>query len=307
MKHIGLSLALITGLSACSGGNPFLETDTDGDGTTGAIPAELANDLESFTYDPNNETLTIRGVSLDDGPFEDTYRRRPGMDRGGYQAFTAQDGSLDRHSTAYVRDLRGTRAAIAVTGGQFRYFFAGGAYGRESYSAPVPEGTGGDGGLVSYAGNYVGVLNVAGSGEDLIPIAPGTDPSFIPSQAAEVTGRILINASFADGTVNGIITNRRVPDIGTTADPAPLDIADVELAPTEIAEDGTFFGDATVNLTNRGEYGGIFGGAGATEVAGVTHFEEHIDQFSNEIEYGVFVLGQCGQPNDDPVCDQPVP
>lgn len=303
MTHLWMSLALGMSLAACGSGTaPFGGTTTPTDGTDGGtasvIPAALANDLESFTYDPSAGTLSIRGIDLEDGPFEAVYRRRPGLDRAGYQAFTAQDGSLDRHSTAYVRDIRGTRAAIAVTGGQFRYFFAGGAYSNESFTAP---GSTEDGGLVSYAGDYVGVLNTSGSGEDLLPVAPGTPGSFVPSQSAEVTGRILINASFSDGTVNGTITSRQITDF------TGITVADLDLAPTSIAADGTFLGDTSVDLSNRGEYGGIFGGNGATEVAGVVHAEGHITGLTNIEEYGVFVLAQCGTPQADPVCDQPVP
>ncbi|MGJ8618602.1 MAG: thymidylate synthase [Sulfitobacter sp.] len=304
MTRLWMGLALGISLAGCGSGTaPFggTTTSTGGGGTASAIPAVLAKDLESFTYNPTAGTLSIRGVSLDDGPFEDVYRRRPALDRGGYQAYTAQDGSLDRHSTAYVRDIRGTRAAIAVTGGQFTYFFAGGAYANTSYTAPVAPGTPGDGGLVSYAGNYVGLLNTAGSSEDLAPVAGGTPPSFVPTQAAEVTGQILINASFSDGTVNGTITTRQITDSPATV------VADLDLAPTSIAADGTFFGDTTVGLQKRGEYGGIFGGNGATEVAGVVHAKNHIAGITDIEEYGVFVLAQCGTPQADPVCNQPQP
>ncbi len=147
----------------------------------------------------------------------------------------------------------------------------------------------------------MGVLNTSGSGEDLLPVAPGTPGSFVPSQSAEVTGRILINASFSDGTVNGTITSRQITDF------TGITVADLDLAPTSIAADGTFLGDTSVDLSNRGEYGGIFGGNGATEVAGVVHAEGHITGLTNIEEYGVFVLAQCGTPQADPVCDQPVP
>ena len=300
MKHILLGLGLCLGLTACGGEAPFGQAGGDETGAA-TIPAELSNNLESFTFNPDTQTLTIRGVDLEDGPFENVYRRRPGLDRGDYQAYTAQDGSLDRHSTAYVRDVRGTRAAVAVTGGQFRYIFAGGAYSNTSYSAPDAPQAQTETGLVSYAGNYVGLLNASGSGEDLIPVTPGTPDGIRPSQAAEVTGVILLNASFSDGTVNAGITDRVIVDAPT------IEVADLELAPTSIEADGTFFGDVTVDLQNRGEYGGIFGGNGATEVAGIVHAEEHIGDLQNEEEYGVFVLAQCGTDGADALCNQPVP
>ena len=309
MKNIVLSVALCASLVACGDGNPFGappggEVDPDEVG----IPEALSNDLESFTYNPNTQTLTIRGVTADDSPFEDVYRRRPALDRGGYEAYTTQDGSLDRHSTAYVRDINGTRAALAVTGGQFGYYFAGAAYGNGQFTAPIPEQGNEEGGLVQYAGNYVGMLNVEGSGEDLLPVAPGTEPGFRPYQAAEVTGRILITASFADGSVSGIVTEREVLDyVAEPGDTFPLAVTDLELAPTAIAADGTFFGEVTQGQQAKGEYGGIFGGIGATEVAGAVHAQEHLDDFTNEEEYGLFVLGQGGTPAQDPVCNQPVP
>lgn len=308
MKKVIIGLTFGLGLAACSGEAPFGGdvTETDGSGGAGAIPEVLAADLNSFSYDPNNQTLTISGITLEDGPFEETYRRRPNLDRGDYEAYTAQDGSLDRHSTAYVRDIRGTRAAIAVTGGQFSYYFAGGAYDNGGdFSAPVTSESDQDGGLVSYAGTYVGLLNVSGSGEDLIPVTPGTPGSFVPGQAAEVTGQILINASFSDGTVNGTITNRVVQDFNGT-DGNPLQVEDLALAPAPIADDGTFFGDTSVETQVRGEYGGIFGGTNATEVAGVVRAENHMADFNEEEEYGLFVLAQCGTAQADPVCDQPV-
>ncbi|MBD3662746.1 thymidylate synthase [Sulfitobacter sp. TSTF-M16] len=289
------------GLVACGGGDaPFGQAPGDETDTAG-IPEELASDLESFTYNPDNQTLTIRGINLEDGRFEDVYRRRPALDRGDYEAYTAQDGSLDRHSTAYVRDIRGTRAAIAVTGGQFTYIFAGGSYANQSYTAPVLPGSQIEGGLVSYAGNYIGMLNVEGSGEDLIPVTPGTPEGIRPTQAAEITGTILVNASFSDGTVNGTITDRVIVDIPS------IDVADLDLAPTGIEADGTFFGQATVGNQVRGEYGGIFGGPDATEIAGVVHAQEHIATLQNEEEYGLFVLAQCGTEGADPLCNQPVP
>ena len=304
MKRVHICFVVALGLTACGGSAPFGDDSSTDDETTtdtGGIPAELASDLESFTFNPTSETLTIRGISLEDGAFEDTYRRRPGLDRGDYQAYTAQAGSLDRHSTAYVRDVRGTQAAVAVTGGQFTFFFAGGAYGNESFTAPAEPGSQTEGGLVTYAGNYVGLLNIEGSGEDLLPVDPNTPESLRPVQAAEITGTILINASFSDAVVNGTITDRVIVD-------APdIDVEDLDLAPTDIASDGTFFGDSSVALQTRGEYGGIFGGDGATEVAGIVHAEEHIGALTNEEEFGVFVLAQCGTEGDDPLCDQPVP
>lgn len=299
-----MSLALVLSLAACSGGNPFETGGSTGGGGGGggiAIPEKLASDLDGYTYDPAAGTLTLSGVSFEGSPFTTTYRRRAALDRGGYQAFTAQDGSLDRHATAYVRNIRGTSAVAVMTGGQFEHVMHGGAYSRTSYSAPVPPGSEREGGLVTYAGNYVGMLNGAGSGEDLLPINR-VDPDVDPTQAAEVTGRVVINASFSDGTVNGEIYDRRITDAPGIA------VDNISLAPTAIAADGTFTGSAQRDRSAVGEYGGLFGGTGATEVAGVVHLEEHIDAVNNEFEHGIFVIGACNPtptPGEDPACVQP--
>ena len=73
-----------------------------------------------------------------------------------------------------------------------------------------------------------------------------------------------------------------------------------------IDENGEFFGDVEMSGevgSDVGDYGGIFGGNGATSVAGIVSVSDHIDDVENEQEYGVFVLTQCGQPNDAAVCD----
>ena len=308
------SAAFCALLAGCSGGNPFQpDTGTGGDGDTRAIPDELAQNMQSFSYDPNEQTLTVTGVPTDDGPLDGVYRRRPGLDRAGYEAYTAQDGSLDRHVTAYVRDIRGTRAAMVVTGGQFEQIFVGGAYGNTNYTSPVPPGSTGDGGLVTYAGTYVGMLNTGGSNEDLLPVAPGTPIDVRSVQSAEVTGNMVMTGDFMDSSVTGVIFERRVLDYNNadqSYDPFstnPLQVQNVALDSTAIEADGTFFGTLSQDNGGVGSYGGIFGGNGATEVAGLTTMSGHIEGFSDIIENGVFVLSQCGQPGEDPVCDQPVP
>ncbi|RKE94501.1 hypothetical protein [Sulfitobacter guttiformis] len=311
MRNQIISLALIAGLAACSGGNPFDDTaETDGGGTaeeTGGIPAVLAQNLQSFSYNPAAGTLTVTGVPTDDGVLDGVYRRRPALDRAGYEAYTAQDGSLDRHITAYVRDIRGTRAITIVSGSQFEEVVAGNAYSNTTYSAPAATQ---DGGLVTYAGTYVGLLNGGGSNEDLLDVTPGTSPSVLSAQAAEVRGRALINGDFADSTVTGAIFERVIVDVDSnsnqdvnSADPFPLN--DVALDLTDIAEDGTFQGVATFNDSAIGAYGGIFGGTGATEVAGVVVLNNHITGLQGVIENGAFVLSQCGQADQDPICTQP--
>jgi hypothetical protein len=316
MRRILLSVATAFLLSAC-GGNPFTtDTDTTGTDTGGTdtggtdttvsgtigpngefipdIPTEISSDLQSITYDPVNQTLIVTGISLDEGFVPATYTRNPGLDRRGYEAYTFQDDPLDRHVTAFVKEIDGTRAAIVVTGGQFGHYFGGGTYSRDGAFDPPSGGV--NGGLVSYAGNYVGLLNIAGDGGDLIDVDAGTPPELIPDQAAEVTGSIFINADFADNVVNGTVFDRSVVD---NPGLIPVD-QELLLSPTDITRNGSFTGDISGGGT--GTYGGIFGGTDASAVAGSLFASGHIGADSEE--FGLFVLSQCGTPNDDPICSQ---
>lgn len=318
MTRLWMGLGLVAGLAACGGTPPFggTVTDTGGDPDNGVapIPEELADRVESFTYDPDNQTLSVEGVPGDDGPYTGVYRRRAALDQAGYEAYTAQDGSLDRHSTAFVRDINGTRAAVIVTGVQFEQVYGGLAYGNAGdFVAPEPPASEGESGLVTYAGSYVGLLNGAGSNEDLHPTNGGDQGQEVSAQAAETRGSVLLTADFSDAEVAGIIYDREAVDYsesqpGVTPNAVdPLQLEDIALESSVIESDGTFFGSATVNDGNVGNFGGIFGGDGATEVAGGINVSNHINAFQNEIEWGVFVLSQCGTPGEDPMCNQPVP
>jgi len=299
MKFFLGSLAAFVALSACTdlGESP----DTPDDPTGIVVPAALASDVDSIRYDSATATLIIMGLGLDETPFEASYTRNAALDRAGYEAYTVQDSSLDRHSTAYVRQIDGAYAVAVATGGQFSYYMAGTNFGRtNAYTAPTTDQP--SGGIVSYAGTYVGLLNMGGSGGDLLPIAPGTPKEVRPKQAAEITGQVLINADFADNRINGTIYGRQVTDDPGTA------VETLRLAPTEITETGTFEGTTSVDLTAVGQYGGIFSGTDAAAVAGSIHAANHIQAYGGDIEeYGIFVLGQCGGAHSDPLCNQPVP
>ena len=328
MKRFVAALMLPAFLLACgSGSNPFEPDpappaedpapdpgDEENPVTEAGIPESLAGDLTRVSFNPNTvpPTLSVEGVTLDDEPFIANYRRRPGLDRNGYIAFTAQDDPLDRHFTAYGREANnnsGVRAGVVVSGGVRNRFFGGGYYERDgAYTPPNPATTTG---LVSYAGNYVGLINVGGSSEDLAPVPGGTDPDLAPLQAAEVTGNILIQADFADNAVEGNIYNRQILDTATVL--PSIVLLNTSIDPTT----GTFLGDTEYEAgdfpgenvigTDIGDYGGIFGGTNASGVAGTIHLEQWDGPnnplgFEGEEEYGVFVLDQCGQPVDDPIC-----
>ncbi len=300
MKRFWLAVAAATIVAACSGGNPWLEDGTGTgpeDGTGPEIPAALLGDLDSITYDPVAQTLTVRGIAFDNAAFEAVYSRKYALDMpGGYAAYTSQNTALERHSTAFVKEMDGTRAAIVVTGGQFENFFGGSYYSRAgAFTTP--------GGQVTYAGRYVGLLNIAGDGGDLLPIIPGTPHDVRPVQAAEVTGRVLINADFSDNRVEGIVYDRVIVDHPGY----DLSNQDIALMAADILADGSFAGEAQQELIGVGTFGGIFGGTDASVVAGTLFAEGHISQINDVQEFGLFVLGQCGTANADPICNQPSP
>jgi len=299
MKRFGIILIAVL-LSGCDDTNPFT-TAADGDSTTGVIPDAIKGDLSKFTYNPTNGTLTVEGLTLDEVPFAANYRRRPAMDVPGYQAYTAQDDPLDRHTTAFVAQTGNggaVRAGVVVTGGLFNRYFGGGYYERDgNFTPPTVTSTSG---LVTYAGTYAGLTNIGGDGGDLLTVPAGTDSSLIPRDSGEVIGTVELNVDFADNSLEGSIYDRSAPD-------SNLALPTIILVATTIASDGTFIG-TTVEYENNldidiGDYGGIFGGPNAEGVGGIVRLTEFDGDgnplgFENEEEYGVFVLNQCGTPDE---------
>lgn len=295
MRQLWLSALWALALVGCGDGTPFGGTTSSADGDAAAtVPETITGHLTSYTFDANNQTLIVRGISLDDTPFEAAYRRRPAMDRNGYLAFTAQDGSLNRHVTAYVLQIDGTSAAVLASGPHLGNVVQGATIARTTYDPP-------DAGLVKYAGHYIGLLNGAGDGGDLLAVAPGTAVDIRPTEAAEVTGDAFVTADFVDNKVNGLIYNRVFVDSPGTA------LENLELRETEIDGSGTFSGDVHQGTTDKGDYAGVFGGTDSSAVAGALNATDHIAATQNEEETGIFVLGKCGTPTASAVCTQPVP
>lgn len=264
----------------------------------------MADDLNSVSYDHASGVLLIDLAALDrtniDYP-EVEYDRNPALDVPGYVAYSYQDDPLDRMSVAIVAESYdgAVQAVVAMDGGQFTKYFGGTYYGRnEDFTAPSPDG------LVSYAGTYAGISNLDAAGNELLVPSGTPDPAILPSQPAQVAGEVFLNADFGDGSVNGAITNRTWVNL----DPAAValigsTLPNVFLIPANITADGTFEG-AVENAEQEalGTYGGIFGGDGATAVAGSIFIENYLEDIDNENEFGIFVLMQCGQPGDAPVC-----
>lgn len=299
MRRFWLGLAAASALSACGGGNPFLEDDVTDPGTGTQIPEALAGDVESVSYDPVNETLTITGVELVSGQNTTTYVRNAALDRAGYEAYTFQQDAQKEHATAYVRQSEGGYATVVMTGGQFGTFHGGTSYGRDG-SFTAPDVTAPDRGLVSYAGSYVGLLNINGDDGDLIPPSPGADPEILPGQAAEITGKAYINADFGGLSVEGGVYDR------TITDHTGVNVENLTLYEGTLAADGSFTGNVNVDGGGVGQYGGVFTGADAAAVAGTLHATGHIEELNNGTvpieEFGVFVLNSCNGANADPAC-----
>jgi hypothetical protein len=236
-------------------------------------------DVEGLTYDGTNLTVT---VALDADTETATYATAGTV--GTYNRFTQQDEPTDRAFTAFAKTSDdGSITAVAVSdGGQFNRFFGGARVVQNSYTAPTT-------GLVSYGGDYVGLLNF-GPPAAGAPAIPGVQPI----QSSEVTGTVFLNADFnSAGKVNGSIYNRE----NITASAA---LPDIILTAADINADGTFTNSVELNdadLTNVGSYAGVFGGTNGSAIGGVIDLNAGflgVDVGTGfENEYGIFVLNQC--------------
>ncbi len=322
------ALTLIAALAACDNANPFQGGGTvdpgpapviDPDNPVGAngIPVSLsgtggAQNLSSVQYDPGAGTLAVDMAALDrndeDIPLEDyTFNANLTALAPGYQVFSYQDDGLDRMFVAIVAESTdgSVVGAVVMDGGQFNKFFGGGFYATDgNYSPGNPSN---DTGLVSYAGNYAAVTNLDANGNELIAVPPGTDPILLPSQPAQISGEIFINADFGDNSVNGAIYNRSFQNLDPVIQGiiGGADLGDIVLTPATITNEGTFFGTAENPAQDAlGNYGGTFGGTESSGVAGVVSIDgDFIAGIDNEHEFGVFVLTQCGQPGEAAICD----
>ena len=273
-----------------------------------AISESIAGGLDGGTYSLAAGTLTVR-IPLDLGDDIDAeYERNPALDVAGYVAFSAQSDPLDRiYIGMAARSADNSVEGVLVSdAGQFGRFFGGTTFRQiGAYSeSPASPNTG----LVSYAGNYVGLSNAPATSNNIgLPVNPGTEPGLIPAQASRVTGNVFINADFGDNVVNGLIYNRTNLD-------ANEQLNNVVLIVSTINSNGSFLGkvqsqpvDGTAPVA-IGDYGGTFGGLNASGVAGGVHLENYLDNVENEQEYGIFVLTQCGLAGDGgAICDDVQP
>ncbi|MEL6523602.1 MAG: transferrin-binding protein-like solute binding protein [Pseudomonadota bacterium] len=267
------------------------------------IPENFAQNVADASFDPGDpadptdDTLTVNISSLDSGEVDTTFVRQVDLDVPGFAAFSAQDDRLDRIFIALAGESPdGTvRAVVAGDGGQFGRFFAGTDF-EQVDDAEVPTT-----GLVSYAGNYAGVTNL-NTIENDIRITPDDDDARQANQPRLTQAEIFLNVDFADGALNGTMFNRQFTD--------GVALPDVNLA-DGVIEDGGFTGTAEMfddegTPTGVGEFGGVFGGEGATSAAGavvLTNIFGPDSDLSDDLdrENGVFILPKCtGDPAEDP-------
>ena len=251
----------------------------------------------------------------------------------GYEAYTYQDDPLDRYFVAYVAQTPdGTaQGTLVVDGGQFTEYFGGTQmFARQDYTA------GPEVGLVSYAGDYVGITNLTYYGDELLVVpAPYNGEEYAsvwPTQPIIVEGDAFINVDFGDNAINGAIVNRQFVHLSgypvEAFDGTTYAINDLVLKPGEVNDAGQFTGDVVGQVitgvtydpitgepytvesyeVGEGTYGGVLAGDGATGMAGGLFVSNHIDPIDGRIieqeeEYGIFVLTQCGLPDDAAICD----
>ena len=326
MKHTAALLLLCAFIMGCSGGNPFNVPPEDGgdddvvdEPADPIVPADIAGNVTSVTFDAANQTLVVTGVNLDNTPVDTVYTRNPALDRNGFQAYTNQDGALERHFTAYVAENGSVRAATVSSPSPRNRTFRGAFFERDGAYDP-PDVTA-DTGVVTYAGTYVGLTNIGDpNGSDLIDtnVTPGV---LQPGQALSTDGDVLLSADFADNSVEGNIFNRRLID---TNGNALSNLPSLVLIVAPIQTDGTFdgaieydisdgLGNTDGDFVNVGSYAGIFGGENARQVAGgitLTEFDG-VDDFvlgaEGEEESGIFILDACAAASTSPICTQNTP
>lgn len=313
MSRGKLALVSLMLVAACSG-NPIGTGGGGGGGGGGGssatVPAEIAVNLRSIVYNPRGSgTLKVDMDGLTASPQTATFVRNKALDVNGYRAFTYQETGLQRTHLALVSDnFRKTlRAGVVSDGGQFNRHFGGGTFARiAAYSAP-PVRAGVETGEFSYAGSYAGVF-VSGNASN-----PSLPSGLTPYKPLRVQGTALINANFANDLVNGGVSNRwLLDDAGNRVDmnddnkiTVDDQLAQITFPSTEIDKDGKFLGDVEFfgePGTVIGKVGGLFGGRGATDIAGAIVINP-IEGETGIWEYGVFNLPRCDLAGASPLCD----
>jgi hypothetical protein len=287
-------------LAACSA-DPS-GTNNGAGSVDNTAPTAVAGNVVNVDYDPSRQELVLSINAIHGNARNVTYTRTPALDTAGYQAYTQQSTPADRHYTALFKGSNDNRliAGVVMDGGNDNRFFGGGIYARQGAAIYSPY-TNNNGGEAQYYGTYAGVTNVSGNGAQLKDASGLPSNITAPRQSDRVSGIILLNADFANGAVDGEISNRRLAD-NTGNLPA---LTDLILTDATIASDGSFKGTVEYEGSPKssiGEFSGLFGGSQATSAAGAVALTEFSPSITNEAEYGVFVLTRCGASGADPAC-----
>lgn len=296
-KHVPLLAAFA--LAAC-GGNPLNFSGTAPEPTvpgepgeeapiTGVtVPAVVAQHLKAATYTPGAATMKIDLRTLDGSPLEATYARDATLDVAGFEAYTVQETRSQRKFLALFKRSGAAEAGVVADGGQFVNYFGGGTFARlQPFS--LPSAAGGGSLLATYTGGYVGLLNFGTP-------QPGPGGVFDPSQSFRVDGEVMLNADFnaSNLSVNGGVRNRTIVETGAA-------LQDIFFEVTQITADGAFSGIVKFDPTKAiGNYAGVFGGAGGSDVAGATVLKP-IDGDTTAREHGAFAMPKCA-PGDPAPC-----
>jgi hypothetical protein len=308
-KHAPL-LAVLA-LAAC-GGNPLQfggppeppppvgEPGEEAPITGVTVPAIVAQHLRSAEYTPGAPTMKIDLRTLDGTPLAATYQRAAAFDVAGFDAYTVQETRSQRQFLALFKRGTATEAGVVADGGQFINYFGGGTFARlQPFTLPAPvtplpsetnlnpQPTL----LATYIGGYVGLLN---TGVEV------SNSVLSPRRSFRVQGDVAINADFnaENMSLNGVIANRAVlPDPDTTASgnlPGPVALQPVFFGVTQITSNGAFSGTIKYDPSSAsiGNFAGVFGGSGASEIAGVTLIKA-TDFDPDAREHGAFVASKC--------------
>lgn len=288
MKKIALTFVCCASLVACgesglTGDNParFIggsgvlgeiptpPEDIDDEDDTGPAETDFVRtggDVVSMSYDPDTDTLTIRGDPFD---FAGVFARSPGDDVGEFAAFRSQTGA-DASERAYLAFLGvdndiGISAAVVGTPYRLRTEFGGTLVAR----AEIPELP--TNVQMTHRGDYAAVRTLGTSQHRIV-------------------GRSELYLDFFDDrdpSIEGVIRDRRNLD---TDEDLPV----ITLVITEIDGRGNFSGDAVdeARPNERGEYDGMIAGDGALASAGVvviSYDETPLLDGPEHVERGAFI------------------
>jgi hypothetical protein len=280
-KRILWSLLLLAGC----GGNPFVDGGVIVDpGTPGslAVPAVVKGNLNSASYTPGSSTISVNITALDATALSQTYARNATYDVGGYQAYTYQASTSNRYVLALVKATNDVKGLVAVDGGQFGTYHAGGDFVRiTAFSLPAA----GVAGTYNYSGSYVGLMNIG------TPV-PGPGGALNPTRAYRTTGDALITADFTDMLVSGGVDARTIVDpLSPSGGLAIAALPSFDLHDGQITSTGTFAGKVYIGQDAVGDYAGLFAGLNASEIAMLLVFNPLDD--SSIFEHGLIVLDNC--------------